>query len=135
VPLGKTIVAELQQRWKEKHVVANGPTEVLDSLQQGRATEVICGWRREMPGATCRDCGYRFGAPVATCLYCNGACRSVNALQEILTMALRHRVSVHFLRRGTDREPLQPAGGVAAFVRAEANWAPDKSTAKASQGG
>lgn len=131
----ESIMAELQQRWKENHLVGSGPTEVLDALQQGRANQVICGWRREIPGATCRDCGYRFGAPTATCPYCSGACRSVNALQEILMMALRHRTPVHFIRRGAGQDPLESAGGVAALLYAEANWGPDKATAEASQGG
>ena len=130
----ESIMAELQQRWKENHLVGSGPTEVLDALQQGRANQVICG-SREIPGATCRDCGYRFGAPTATCPYCSGACRSVNALQEILMMALRHRTPVHFIRRGAGQDPLESAGGVAALLYAEANWGPDKATAEASQGG
>lgn len=131
----QAIEAELQQRWKEDHLVANGPTDVLDSLQQGRATQVIFGWDRTMPGASCRDCGYRFGAPTAICTYCGGTCRSINAVQEILLMALRHRVPVHLFRRGTRSDPLHSAGGVTALLRAEANWAPDKATAKATQGG
>jgi protein required for attachment to host cells len=118
-----TILGELQDRWKENHLVANGPTEVLDALQQGRAAQVVIGPRRDLSGARCGDCGYRFGAPVGRCVYCQGATQAVNAVQEILRMALRHRVAVHlFERNGTD--PLAPAGGVAALLRAEANWAP-----------
>ncbi len=32
-----------------------------------------------------------------TCPYCGGDCRAVNAVQEILRMAMRHRVPVHLL--------------------------------------
>lgn len=128
------VLGELRQRWKENHLVANGTTEVLDALQQGRATQVVIGPRRDLPGARCFDCGYRFGAPVATCVYCQGQTRSINAIQEILRMALRHRIPVHLFDRQRPEDPLASVGGVSALLRAEANWAPDKSTAEATQG-
>jgi protein required for attachment to host cells len=128
------VTAELQQRWKENFLVANGPTDVLDALQQGRATRVVCGRERHLPGARCRDCGYRFGAPIEKCTYCGGSCRSINAIEEILRMALRHRIPVHLFRREPATDPIAPAGGVTALLRAEANWAPDKATAEATQG-
>lgn len=117
------IVRELEHRWKERHLVANGPTEVLDALQQGRVAQVVIGAQRDLSGARCGDCGYRFGAPVGQCVYCEAPTQAVNAVQEILRMALRHRVPVHLLDRNGD-DPLAAAGGVAAFLRAEANWAP-----------
>ncbi len=129
------ILGELQQRWKENHLVANGATDVLDALQQGRATQVVIGPRRDLAGARCVECGYRFGAPVATCVYCQGSTRSINAVQEILRMALRHRILVHLFDRRRPEDPLAHVGGVAALLRAEANWAPDKNTAQASKGG
>ena len=129
-------LVELRERWKEHHLIANGPTDVLDALQQGRAARVIFGTRRDLAGARCVECGYRFGAPVATCVYCQGRCSSINAVQEILRMALRHRVPMHLFRpnNGNVPDPLDQAGGVSAILRAEANWAPDASTAKASEG-
>ncbi len=128
------ILGELQERWKRNHLVADGPTAVLDALQQGRATRVVIGPRRDLGGARCNDCGYRFGAPVGTCAYCQSPTRTVNAVQEILRMALRHRVPVFLFERGLTEDPLARAGGVAALLRAEANWAPDASTAQATQG-
>lgn len=128
------LLAELTQRWKEQHHVANGPTEVLDALQQGRATQVVIGPGRDLPGAVCRGCGYRFGAPVATCVYCGGSTRTVNAVQEILRLAMRHRVAVFLFEADRPDDPLAGAGGLCALTRAEANWAPDKATAAASQG-
>jgi peptide subunit release factor 1 (eRF1) len=124
------VLAELRERWKEKHLVANGPTDVLDALQQGRAAQVVIGRRRDLDGARCADCGYRFGAPIARCVYCGGHCRAVSAVQEIMQMALRHRIPVHLFRRGLDRDPLEQAGGVAALVRAGANWSPDPTAAQ-----
>ncbi|MEW4567956.1 hypothetical protein AB1L88_08825 [Tautonia sp. JC769] len=121
------LLDELEQRWERNHLVANGPTEVLDALQQGRAVEVIFGPDRTMPGARCLSCGYRFGAPTAECVYCNGRTISVNAVQEILRMAIRQRMArVHLLDRPDERapDPMARANGVAAFLRAEANWAP-----------
>jgi hypothetical protein len=38
---------------------------------------------------------------------------------------MRHRVPVHLVRKnGRKTDPLAPAGGVAALVRAEAHWSP-----------
>lgn len=130
----RALLHELSQRWKENHLVANGPTEVLDALQQGRATQVVLGPRRDLAGSQCRDCGYRFGAPIATCVYCNGPTRTVNAVQDVLRMALRHRVPAHIFPRDLRDDPLAQAGGLCALLRAEANWAPDKPTAAATQG-
>ncbi|WP_169976575.1 baeRF10 domain-containing protein [Tautonia rosea] len=123
------ILDELKQRWEQGHLVANGPTEVLDALQQGRAVEVIIGPDRTMPGARCSSCGYRFGAPTAQCVYCNGRTINVNAVQEILRMAVRQPVArVHLLGRPGERapDPMERANGVAAFLRAEANWTPSE---------
>jgi protein required for attachment to host cells/predicted Zn-ribbon and HTH transcriptional regulator len=128
------VLAELGERWKQKYLVANGPTEVLDALQQGRANLVVAGSRRDLDGARCPGCGYRFGAPIEFCVYCQSRCHKVSAMQEILRMALRHRVAVHLFRKGPDPDPLAKVGGVAALLRAEANWAPDPATANASEG-
>jgi protein required for attachment to host cells len=118
------VMAELQERWKRDHLVGNGPTEVLDALQQGRATQIIFGSRRDLVGARCSECSYRFGTPVEVCPYCNGRCKTINAAQEILRMAIRHRVPVHLCRPGLKADPLASAGGVAALLRAESNWTP-----------
>ena len=128
------ILGELTEPWKETHLIANGPTDVLDALQQGRASRVIIGSTRHLPGSRCRDCQYRFGAPVRNCPYCQGVCGSINVVQEILRMALRHRTPIHLFGRDRPDDPLAKAGGVAAFLVAEANWAPDAATAQASQG-
>lgn len=126
----REVLAELHERRKRGHLVADGPTEVLDALQQGRATQVLLGRRHDLPGARCADCGYRLGAPSGVCPYCQGRCRTVNAAQEIMRMAMRHRIPVHLLRPDNPKEdPLAASGGVSAFVRAEANWAPNGSGA------
>jgi peptide chain release factor subunit 1 len=119
----QTLMTELRERWKRGHLVANGPTEVLDALQQGRAVHIVFGTRRDAPGARCGECGYRFGSPMDVCPYCRGACKTLNAAQEIFRMAIRHRIPVHLLRSALKDDPLAPAGGVAALLRAESNWA------------
>ena len=121
------LLTELHERWKRNYLVANGPTEVLDALQQGRTTHVLFGPRRDMTGARCADCGYRFGTPVDVCPHCRGKCNTVNVTQEILRMAVRHRVPVHLCRPGTTDDPLAPLG-VAAFLRGESNWAQPANT-------
>jgi peptide subunit release factor 1 (eRF1) len=117
------ILAELHERWRRNHLVADGPGDVLGALQQGRVRQVVIGTRRDLVGARCSECGYRFGEPVATCVYCQAACERINAVQEILRMAIRHRVPVHLFRQGLKTDPLAP-GGVAALLVAAPNWAP-----------
>ncbi len=119
-------LAALRERFKEHHLVAAGATDVLDALQQGRAVEIFLSCGADIPGARCEACNYRLGAPVRTCPYCDGPVRAVNAVQDILRMAMRHRVPVHTLRHPSAKDdPLAACNGVAAFVRAEANWAPN----------
>ena len=72
-----------------------------------------------------QNCNYRLGAPVRTCPSCDGPTRPVNAVQDILRMAMRHRVPVHTLRPPSAKDdPLAFCNGVASLLRAEANWAP-----------
>jgi hypothetical protein len=118
----RQILSELRERWKRNHLIGNGPVEVLDALQQGRATSILFGYRRDIAGARCNDCNYRFGVAVDVCPYCEGSCRTVNAVQEILRMAMRHRIPVHMFRQ--EREDPLASVDVAAFLKAEANWTP-----------
>ena len=128
----RAVLAELQERWKQKYLVADGPTEVLAALQQGRVVRVIFGRTRDLPGARCRDCGYRFGAPIARCVYCGGECRTTSAAQAVLQLALRHRVPVSLIHCDPKYDPIAEAGGVTALLRAEADWAPGTAKAHAS---
>jgi len=121
------LLTELRERWRRNHLVASGPSDVLDALLQGRATQVIFGTHRDMQGARCSACGYRFGLPVEVCPYCQAACKRVNAVQEMLRLAVRHRIPVHLVRPGTATDPLAPVS-VAAFLRAESNWVPPAGT-------
>lgn len=119
----RRLVHELHGRWARSHLVANGASEVLDALQQGRATDVVLGDRRDLTGSRCVECGYRFGRVVDRCSYCQGPTRAINAAQEIMRLALRQRVAeVHLLRSNGDPDPLMRVGGVAALLRAGANW-------------
>jgi peptide subunit release factor 1 (eRF1) len=130
----REILTELNERRKENHLVATGPTDVLDAVQQGRAVQVLLGARRDVPGAHCPDCGYHFGAPVGVCPYCQGRCRTVNAVQDIMRLAIRHGIAVHLFRIPADRDPLQRCGGIAALLRAPAHWAPNSRLADATEG-
>jgi protein required for attachment to host cells len=118
----QAIFTELSERWKQHHHVANGPTEVLDALQQGRASQILIGQRRDLPGASCPTCRYRFGAPIGLCVYCQSPTRSVNAVQEILRLAMRQRVPVHLLEPNGTIQPLWPFGEVVALTRADDHW-------------
>ncbi len=129
----EALLAEIRERWKENHRVANGPTDVLDALQQGRATQILLSDHQDLPGARCEGCNYRFGAPVATCPYCQGRCRTVSAAQDILVMALRHRVPVLLFQRSPKDDPLAGVGRVAALLRAEADWSPAAGAGRAAE--
>jgi peptide subunit release factor 1 (eRF1) len=118
----RRILAEMEERRKQGHLLAQGPTEVLDALQQGRAAQLLFSAGRELPGARCSACGYRFGAPVGVCPYCQGRCESRDAAQDILRMATKHRVPVHVFREPAKEDPLATAGGVAALLHADENW-------------
>ena len=83
--------------------------------------------------ARCPECGYRFGAPIEECLYCGACCQSINAAQDILRLAMRHRVPVMLLRVPARDDPMEPAGGVAALLRAGDNWAPNAKVAQESK--
>jgi hypothetical protein len=128
-------LAELKQRWSQKHRVAGGPTDVLDALQQGRAERIFVGPRLDISGARCSGCRYRLGAPVGLCPYCGAKTRPVNAVQDIMKLAMRHRVPVQLIHHAGEKDaPLTPYGDVAALLLAEANWAPDRAAAEASEG-
>jgi hypothetical protein len=118
----RAILAEIHERWKRRYLIGNGPSEVLDALQQGRAAMVVFGTRHDLTGARCLTCGYRFGEPVEICPYCHGDCGRISAAQEIFRMAIRHKVPVHLFSKGKKDDPLSPVG-VCAFLHAEANWA------------
>jgi hypothetical protein len=124
----RELLDELAQRWKEHHHVADGPTDVLDALQQGRATQIVIGPRRDIAGARCPACDYRFGAPIATCVYCNSPTRTVSALQEILRFAMKQHVPVHVLDPNEPTDAISQHGDVVALTRADANWAPPQAS-------
>ena len=130
-----TGLTELRERWKRQHRVAGGPTDVLDALQQGRAERVFVGPRFDLAGARCGGCRYHLGAPVGICPYCGAKARPVNAVQDIMKLAMRHRVPVQLIHHAGEKDaPLAPMGHVAALLLAEANWAPNRAAAEASEG-
>lgn len=132
---GAAALAELKERWARRHRVAGGTTDVLDALQQGRAERVFLGTRRDLAGALCHACRYHLGAPVGVCPYCGGPTRPVNAVQDVMKLAMRHRVPVQLIRNAGEKDdPMSAFGGVAALLLAEANWAPDRAVAAASEG-
>ncbi|GIW86031.1 MAG: hypothetical protein KatS3mg108_0355 [Isosphaeraceae bacterium] len=118
----RQVLEEFQGRWKEGHLLADGATETLDALQQGRAEQVLVGPRRDLGGARCPACGYRFGAPIGQCVYCQTPTRTVNALQEILRLAMRQQVPVLILEDAEAARVLSRNGQVAALLRADLNW-------------
>jgi peptide subunit release factor 1 (eRF1) len=110
----------LWDRLAEQRAVATGPIEVLAALQSGRIGPDGHGFLvlgpdpRETVGR-CTQC--RALAPDAppTCPRCQAECVVGNLWEEVLLMALRHRIAVHFV---AEPDRLAAFGGmVAAFPR------------------
>ncbi len=83
------------------------------STPSSRAGQPRSSWAAAatLSGAICRDCHYRLGAATGVCPYCQGMCRPVNAAQEILRMAMRHRVPVRIFKGTATRSIRSPRWG------------------------
>jgi peptide subunit release factor 1 (eRF1) len=107
---------ELWDRLAEKRAVATGPLEVLVALQSGRIGPdghgfLVLGPDPRETGGRCTQC--RALAPDAppTCPRCQAKCVVGNLWEEVLLMALRHRIAVHIVE---DADRLAAYGGIVA---------------------
>jgi hypothetical protein len=98
--------------------VAIGPTAVLDVLQGGQLGPAGHGYlvlgpdSRETVGRCTRCHALAADAPPA-CPRCQAPCRLASFWEEVLLMALRHGIAVHFV---DDPEKLTPYGGMVAAL-------------------
>ncbi|MFO0946220.1 MAG: hypothetical protein U1D30_09780 [Planctomycetota bacterium] len=100
------MVGEVNRREKEGRAVARGPKEVLDALQSGRigASGHGCLLVGSDPGelvGRCMECGHLDFEVPTHCSRCRAVCESVNLWEEVLLFALRHRIEVCPLHRGS----------------------------------
>jgi hypothetical protein len=85
----------------------------LDALRNGRANSVILGPDPGQIASRCPACGWTFATLQDTCSFCRTRCEKTNLWQQILSLALRHNVTVHFL---IANDALSARGGVAAVL-------------------
>jgi hypothetical protein len=108
----------LWDRLATGRAVAVGPAAVLDALQGGQFQPGGYGYLalgpdpRETVGR-CTRCHALTADVPPTCPRCRAPCRSANLWEEVLLMALRHGIAVHFV---DDPDKLAPYGGMVAAL-------------------
>lgn len=107
---------DIASRLAEGYAATAGPQEVLDALRNGRANSVVLGPDPGLIGSRCTACGWTFATMQSACSFCHTRCEKTNLWQQILSMALRHTVVVHFVRADA---LLATRGGVAATLSRE----------------
>ena len=116
------LVDDLKARLEEHHGVASGPQAVLDALRRGQVNYpgyVLLQSDAGQPASRCTKCESPFAVTLEKCPFCGGACETVSLWQEILSIASRHGVRIHFL---ADDPLLARCGGVAAILAREEPW-------------
>ena len=129
------LVAELERRLHEHHLVAVGPQEVLNALRNGQVGYpgfVILEPDRGEAAARCTHCESVFTTRQATCPFCHGVCEKVNLWQEILLFANRHNITAHTVE---NHPALSQHGGVAAVLSRAEPWEPAAAEVAAKAGG
>jgi peptide subunit release factor 1 (eRF1) len=111
------LLAEIDGRLREGFAVASGPQEVIDALRNGQVHELALGADLAEVAYRCSGCRSLFVTVEQACPYCHALCAKVDLLQEILSLAVRHGVAVHFVRSG---DGLLVRGGVAALLSRDA---------------
>jgi peptide subunit release factor 1 (eRF1) len=109
-------LAEITGRLAEGHAATAGPQEVLDALRNGRVSYVVLGPDPGQLASHCPACGWTYAAAKEVCSFCRSRCEKANLWQQILSLALRHDVSVHFVKMVPE---LSDRGGVAAALTRE----------------
>jgi peptide subunit release factor 1 (eRF1) len=112
-PQQERLLDEIEGRLKEGYAVATGPREVIETLNNGRVRELIFGPDPGEVASRCTGCRSLFVTVEESCPYCKAPCGRANLWQEILSMAVRHRIRISFVtsesRRGVP-------GGIAALL-------------------
>jgi peptide subunit release factor 1 (eRF1) len=107
---------DITSRLAEGYAATAGPQEVLDALRNGRANSVVLDPGRALIGSRCTACGWAFAAVQEACSFCHARCEKTNLWQQILSLALRHNVAVHFVKANA---MFSTRGGVAATLSRE----------------
>jgi peptide subunit release factor 1 (eRF1) len=127
-----SLIAELERRMHEHHLIAAGPQEVINALwngQVGYPGYLVLEPDRGQVAARCTRCESVFTTIYVTCPVCQGACDKVNLWQEMLLFAARHNIVAHVVR---SHPTLAQHGGVAAVLSRSEPWEPATVAPKAS---
>jgi peptide subunit release factor 1 (eRF1) len=107
---------EITGRLAEGYAATAGPQEVLDALRNGRVSYVVLSPDPGQIASRCTGCGWIYATIKETCSYCRARCEKTNLWQQILSLALRHDIAVHFVKAVPS---LSDRGGVAAALSRE----------------
>jgi peptide subunit release factor 1 (eRF1) len=112
------LLEELHGRLREHRAAAAGPKEVVEALQSGKLGPggYGCLFLGPDPGeavARCTACRFLAVDMPATCPRCQALCVEANLWEEVLLFALRHGLTVHFVKADAE---LARLGGLAAML-------------------
>ena len=113
---GRRTLDELRNRLEEGRGAVAGPQEVFDALRNGRAASLVVGPDPGLAASRCTACHWVFASDQPTCTFCHAPCEKTNLWQQVLSLALRHNVAVHFVKPDAT---LSRSGGVAALLSRE----------------
>lgn len=116
------LVGDLKTRLEEHQGVASGPQAVLDALRRGQVGYpgyVLLQSDAGQPASRCTKCESPFAVRHESCPFCGGTCETLSLWQEILSVADRHGVRIHFVG---DNPVLAQYGGVAAVLARDEPW-------------
>ncbi len=116
------LLEEIDRRLGEGFAVATGPQEVIEALGNGQVLELVFWPDRGEFASRCKGCRSVFATNEEACPYCKDPCARVNLWQEILSMAARHGIAIHFVTPDARRSPF--TGVVALLARDEPQWSP-----------
>jgi peptide subunit release factor 1 (eRF1) len=114
----RQLLEELHGRLREHRAAAAGPKEVVDALQSGNLGPggYGCLFLGPDPGeavARCTACRFLAVDMPAACPRCQAPCVEANLWEEILLFALRHGLTVHFVKADAE---LARLGGLAVML-------------------
>ena len=116
------LLGELKTRIEQHRGVAIGPQAVLDALRRGQVGYpgyVLLLSDAGQPASRCLKCESPFAVTHEICPFCGGSCETVSLWQEILSIANRHGVRIHFV--GAD-PLLADSGGIVAMLARREPW-------------
>jgi hypothetical protein len=112
------LLEDLNQRLRDGYGVATGAREVIEAIEKGRVGPRGHGYLVFGPDprevvARCTACRSLWVEVPATCPRCQTACVEASLWEELLLLALRHNLAVHFMR---GHPAMARCGGVAAVL-------------------